>query len=208
MNADFLTSASPLENIFLFCAICGAVFFIIRFVMMLMGAGTEGADAIDGGMDMDMDGGDVGDIDVDDASHSDTLFGILSINTVTAFVMMFGWAGLTCYKQFSLGAAASIIVAFLVGVLCMLITAYLFKLSGKLVSKGGTFNINTAVGKKASVYQQIPADGKGRINLNIPGSNTRELNAVSADHKDIESFKTVKIVKVIDNNTVSVKQVV
>ncbi len=76
-----------------------------------------------------------------------------------------------------------------------------------MVSKGGTFSIKSTVGKKASVYQKIPADGKGRINYSLPGSNTRELDAVSEDKKDIESFKTVEIVNTIDNNTVSVREV-
>lgn len=200
VSFNFLTDANPLEKVFYCCAIVGTLFFIIRFVMMFIGAGGED------GMDGDFDGGDIdgdGALDAD----SDAAFGILSINTITAFFMMFGWSGLTAYVQFQLGVVASLVIAFLVGFLCMLFTAYLFKSARKLVSKGATFNIESTVGKKASVYQKVPVNGKGRINYSMPGSNTRELDAIAADKRAIDSFKTVVIVEVIDNNTVSVREV-
>lgn len=203
MNPDTLTNTGTLENIFWFCAIGGTVFFVIRFGMLLLGA-SHG----DGGdfQDVDMHGGDLHG-DGHDGSGSDAHFSVLSINSITAFIMMFGWAGLTSYKQFTLGVIASALIALIVGVLCMFFTAYLFQAARKLVSKGTVFKIEDSVGKKASVYQRIPEQGKGRINLSVPGSNTRELDALSEDKKVIDSFKTVEIVKVVDHQTVSVREV-
>ncbi|MFC2140525.1 hypothetical protein ACFLQ1_02255, partial [Candidatus Auribacterota bacterium] len=152
------------------------------------------------------DGGDVdvdGDFDVD----SDVAFELISINSLTAFFMMFGWIGLSCYKQFSLNSALSILIATAAGICCMLITAFLFRVAKKLVSQGVKFNIADTVGKVASVYLKIPTQGKGKIQISINDGMTRELAAISKDHEEIDSFQSVEIVEVIDANTVAVKKI-
>ena len=204
MNLEILTNNTPLENVFWFCALVGTLFFVLRVIMMFMGA-----DGGDGGSDFHGHGGDVGgDLgDMGHMSHSDVVFETISINSITAFIMMFGWTGLTCHKQFGMGTTISLVISLLIGILCMLITAYIFKLAKKLTSPGAEFDIKNTVGMNASVYQQIPAEGRGRININMPAM-TRELDAVSEEKQEIASFNTVEVVRVVDNNTVSVKKVV
>ena len=190
---DFLKTSDSLETVFLTCALASTVFFFIRVVMMLIGIGGHHTDDIFQAHHATLD------------HHSDTAFEMLSINTITAFFMMFGWIGLTCYKQFALNSIASIAVAFLGGVLCMLITAYLFKSMKKLASRGSTFTINDTLGLTATVYQKIPENGTGKISL-VVGGMTREIDAQSEDHTNIESFKTVKVVRAVSNQAVSVKK--
>lgn len=186
------TIAGSLEVLFWVCALAGTLFFILRVVMMVHGA--DGADDI-------IDHGAVG-----HAGSSDVAFEIISVNSITAFFMMFGWIGLTCYKQFAFGGVLSVVLAFLAGGLCMFITAYLFKLAAKLVSHGSVFTVKDTLGKTATVYQKIPANGRGKINVSV-GDMLREIEAVSEEKEEIESFGTVTVVRVVDNNTVSVKKI-
>lgn len=184
----FLEEADMLGRVFWFFALAGTFFFAIRLGMMMIGQdfGEDGLDA------------DIGD--------SDAAFEMLSINSITAFVMMFGWAGLTSYIQFSHPASVAIVVALLVGVLSMLLIAWLFQLAKGLTSSGATFDIKDTVGLVASVYQNIPAQGRGRINVTTKKDVLKELDAISEEQCDIASFEQVEIVKVIDKQTVSVKK--
>ena len=59
----------------------------------------------------------------------------------------------------------------------------------------------------AIVYQKITSEGKGKIQLSVDGGMTREIDAVSAKHEEIESFATVRVKSVVDSNTVSVVKV-
>jgi len=190
MTFEFFTTADMLGKVFWLCAIAGTLFFSLRILMMLIGGDI--ADDVDGEGFSD---------------SSDVAFEIFSLNSITAFVMMFGWVGLTCHLQYGLGHVQSVVIAFLIGVLAMLVTAYLFQLAGKLVDKGAVFKIKDTVGMNASVYQQISADGRGKVNVTLPGGVLRELDAIAADKEEIASFQTVKVVEVVDNNTVSVRKI-
>ena len=202
MNGELLQNATPLEWFFWFCALAGTVFFVLRVILMLVGG------AMESGMDADV-GADTH-IEMSHSAHdgtvSDTHFEFISVNSITAFFMMFGWVGLTCYKQFLLNGGLSVVIGFLAGVGCMLITAYLFRLARKLVSKGSMFSVDQAVGQRGTVYQQIPADGRGKINV-VLNDTTREIEAVAEDQKEINSFQTIEVVRVVDQRTVAVRKI-
>ncbi|MCA9394369.1 MAG: hypothetical protein KC900_09220 [Candidatus Omnitrophica bacterium] len=194
MSLEFFAEADVLTKVFWSCALGGTVFFTVRLILMLVGGDMDGSmDGIDGDMDGD--------------THSDAAFELISVNTLTAFIMMFGWAGLTAYKQFGLSVMVSTVIAIVAGLATMWITAMLFRMAGKLVSKGAVFKIGDTIGLNASVYQRIPAEGRGKVNVSMPGGILKELEAMSEDKVDIESFKTVKVVKVIDDRTISVRQI-
>ncbi len=196
MNVNFFLASDMLGKVFWGCAIGGTLFFTLRVIMMIVG----------GDLDEAGDSGDVGDADgLSDAS--DMAFEVFSINSITAFVMMFGWAGLTAYMQYALPSFPSIIIAFIVGALAMLITAYLFQLAMKLVSRGAQFKLDSVIGMNVKVYQQIPATGSGKVQISVPGGMLREFDAVSEEKVLIESFKTATVVRVVDQSTVSVKEI-
>lgn len=190
MNMEFFTSARPLEQIYWICAIVGTLFFILRTIMMIVGADT----------DIDSDGNVHAHLD--DSGHA---FEFISVNSITAFVMMLGWSGLTTYKQFNMGNVQSIVVSFIVGLICMFITAYLFQLAKKLVSPGDRFDIHQTIGLIGTVQQMIPSDGTGRVAITL-NEMTREINAVSENKIDIASFTQVTVTKVITPTTVAVKK--
>jgi len=192
VNMEFFTGARALEQIFWICASVGTLFFLLRTIMMLVSG--------DGDVDVDGDG----DVDIDQDASGDA-FQLISVNSITAFIMMFGWSGLTAYAQFDLGSSQSLVIAFIVGVICMLITAYLFQLAKNLVSRGNQFNINKTVGLNGAVQQTIPNKGVGRVTVTVNGM-AREMNAVSENNKEIPSFTQVTIVRVVNSNTIAVKK--
>ncbi|MBI4396591.1 MAG: hypothetical protein HY548_05815 [Elusimicrobia bacterium] len=184
------------ETVFWVFAFVGTLFFLLRVAAMVVGGFGEDVHADAGGAE---------------AGHSSSLeasnaaFKLLSINSLTGFFMMFGWAGLSAYKQFHLGPIASFLAAFGAGLGAMVATAYLFKIFVRLNSPGDVYSVNLALGMNATVYQRIPANGRGRIQV-IVGGVTRYIDAVSEEPGEIASFVDVSVVRVVDPRTVAVRE--
>jgi membrane protein implicated in regulation of membrane protease activity len=193
MISEILADFSPTEKAFAAFAFMGTLFFFLRVVWMLVGGFGDhdvASDAAHGG----------------GAHHdhaSDSVFKLFSINSVTAFFMMFGWIGLTASRQWELAAAGSLLSALGAGVLSMLLIAWLFNMFLNLSSPGERFDIAATVGRTASVYQRIPAAGKGKVQVSLDGA-MRELEAVAEDGQPIESFQNVTVLRVVDHQTVAV----
>lgn len=193
MFSELLADFSPTEKVFAAFAFAGTLFFFLRVVWMFIGG--------------------LGDSDIahlaghqGDAAHgdgTDSIFKLFSINSVTAFFMMFGWIGLSASRQFSQGMAVSLLAGLVAGLLSMAIIAWLFQLFMRLGSAGERFDIAATLGRTASVYMRIPADGRGKVQVSMEGA-VRELEALAEDHQPIESFKQVKITRVVDHQTVVV----
>ena len=118
--------------------------------------------------------------------------------------MMFGWVGLAMYEQGNILLALP--SAFVAGLLTMYITAFIFRAAAKLAGGGARFDIKDSIGKTANVYQRIGSGGRGRIQISL-ADVTHELDAISEDGTDIDSFSSVEIVRTVDDNTVSVKKI-
>lgn len=189
MSFEFFFASDMLAKMFWSCAIAGTMFFVLRVILMFSGGElNDGADA------------------AEFSDASDIAFEMFSVNSITAFIMMFGWAGLTAYVQYQLNPLKSIFIAFASGVFAFLITAYLFKLAMSLVSRGSEFRLESLVGMNVKVYQQIPANGEGKIQVSVPNGMTREVVAVSADKVLIESFKVATVISVVAPDIVSVRE--
>jgi hypothetical protein len=202
-----MAQVSGTELIFWCAALAGTLFFGLRAAALVIG-----------GFGMDMDAGHGGAADTGhghaDAAHahhsdslqaSETAFKLVSINSITGFFMMFGWAGLAATKQFHLGPAGSFLAAFGAGTAAMAATAWLFQAMLRLNSAGARFAAQELVGLDASVYMKIPADGRGKIQV-VLRNFTRYVDAVSEDKVDIDSFQGVKVVRALDPRTVSVRK--
>lgn len=171
------------EFLFWFCALAGSGMFIIQFALYFMGA------------------------DMDDPDHGSVHnFKWLSKQAVTGFLMMFGWIGLACKKELGFSAPVTAAIAIGAGTIAMLITGLIFKIARKLHSTGSVFSLEEAIGKKAFVYQQIPKEGSGKISVSIYGM-THEIDAVSLNGEEINSFTQVEIIKKADERTVVVNPI-
>ncbi len=185
---------TTIELAYMICAFGGAAFFILRVVMSLVGGIGEGMDGFDGDSDLH----------VQDSDSSDVAFKFVSFNAIGAFFMMFGFAGLTSFIEFGLGYFGSLVVACLVGFFAMYLTALFFSQVRKLQSAGDDFNIKKTVGESAEVYQRIPKNGQGKVQITMNGQ-LRELDASTEGDYSIESFKKVVITDVIGVQEVVVR---
>jgi len=165
-----------------FCAISGTGLFLIQLLSSLLGfdAQDEGAeDAHDGE------------------------FKWLSKQALTGFLMMFGWVGLTCRKQFDLETLPTLLLSLASGLALFFCTSLIFKGAAKLKSRGTVFSVDKAIGKTATVYQQIKPNSSGKISLVLDG-RSYEIEAITPASELLDSFTEVEIINKVDERTVSV----
>jgi hypothetical protein len=172
------------EFIYWFCALVGSGLFFIQLILSFIGFDNDS---------------------VEDLTETNTTsFNWLSKQALASFMMMFGYVALACKKEFLQAAPISITGGLLAGALTVVITGFLFKWVRKLHSSGTVFNLDSAIGKEALVYQRIPKEGVGKISLSL-NNFTHEIDAVSADREEIASFTPVLIIKKADDRLVVVK---
>lgn len=170
------------DSLFWFCALLGTGLFIVQFLLTLLG-GAFADDLDDAGLHLD-----AGKIKW------------LSKQTLTGFLLLFGWVGLTCKKEGHFSETLSCSLALAAGFFSMLVTGWLFKMAKKLHSPGAVFRLDAAIGKEATVYQRIPSTGTGKISVSLEGMSY-EIDAISASCEQIESFTKVQIIKKADETT-------
>ena len=182
------------ETIFWICALAGSGFFLIKVVLGLVL-----------GLDHDAAHG-AADAHLHDAAGTEDAFKVFSFYSISAFLMMFGWAGLASLHQFQLAVPVSTIVALAVGVVTMWLTARLFSAMRLFTSPGSQFHVEKLRGFKASVYQRIPGgDKSGVIQVTVEGI-LREVEALSSDQQPIDSFAAVEIIDIKSPHTVIVRK--
>ena len=193
------------EMVFAACALLGGGLFLIRMVLFFLGGFGE-ADA-DAGVDVgDVDVGDVdvGDLHVGDTFEAVASFQLVTLQGLTAFLMMFGLVGLALLKSdtgkivATLGAAAA-------GAVTLVIVGKIFS-SLLALQSSGTLDMRNAVGQEGTVYLRIPADGTGKAQVTVQ-ERLMVLDAVSEGKKELKTGERVKVVRVIGGRTLSVEKV-
>lgn len=197
-----------IEIIYWVSTIIGGTLFTLRTIMMFVGGGLEDADFDGGDIDTDFDADvdvDVdADVDADADSSSDTSFKFLSMQSLTAFFMIFGLIGLALLK-----ANLHVLLTLLGGSLAGFSTAWLLGwLFAKLrqLQSDGTIRIKNAIGEKGSVYLTIPPKGSGQVQITIQGS-LKVYDAISEDGKKIPTGEQIKVIGVENNQTLVVNKV-
>jgi membrane protein implicated in regulation of membrane protease activity len=144
----------------------------------------------------DTDVGDVGD-------HMDGS-SLFSTKPITGFFLGFGWSGgIALDSGLSLGMAT--LIAFGSGTVLMFALAWVIR-SIYSLRNDGTRQINDAIGAIGTVYVTLPASrvAGGQINVTVSG-RLETLAALNAALRAIPSGEKVKVVGVIDTNTVLVE---
>ena len=149
----------------------------------------------------------VGHHDADFSGHGDhdTGIGLLTVRTVTAFFVGFGWSGAIMLNSgYSMTAAISAGTA--TGVVFLLTTAFLIRNLLRLQSGGGNIDYNNAIGLVGTVYTTIPAAeaGGGQIELEIQG----RLMMAEAYTKAVWNLKPnskAKVIALIGRSTLLVE---
>jgi membrane protein implicated in regulation of membrane protease activity len=188
---DMITWWAHLTNaqqFFYGVGIVAGIVTLIMAVLGLFGLGHHDADVTGGSVDGDhMDGSS-----------------LFSTKPLTGFFLAFGWVG-----GIALEAGASLakatLLAFASGTALMFVLAWLIRTIYSMRSDG-TRQINDAIGKVGTVYVTLPPSraAGGQINVTVSG-RLETLPALNAALRSIPSGEKVKVVGVIDTNTVLVE---
>ena len=204
-----------MDQVYFVCAVLGGTIFVGQFLMGLVGFGDH-HDA--GGVDHDFDTG-AADHSVDGHDHghdghdqhgihdsaTSWLIGLLSFRTVVAGMTFFGLAGLAAQKQWG-HPGMSLASAAVSGCVALYLVAWTMKALSRLRADG-TVQIRNTVGEMAIVYLPIPAQqsGKGKVTVTVQ-NRTMEYEALT-DHSALPTGATVRVVSVVDPETLSVEPV-
>lgn len=199
---EWWSSLGLAQQFFFGVALLSTAVLAVQLLMSLVGLGMDDA-SVDGGGGMDLPHG----VDVDHPdmeAHSSGL-GMLSVKTVTAFMVGFGWTGVIL-----LGYGAPVLVAILgatvVGFVFLVLVFYLMKAIYGL-SDSGTVDERNAAGKAGTVY--IPVAGKragtGQVQVVIQG-RLREMPCVTDAEGTLPTGTPVRVTKVLDGGTALVER--
>lgn len=111
-----------------------------------------------------------GDVDFSGHAGHDSGIGLLTVRTVTAFFVGFGWTGAIMLNH-GYSIVAAIVAGTATGMLFLLTTWFLIHNLLQLQSGGGNVDYKNAIGSVGTVYITIPAAeaSGGQIELNIQG---------------------------------------
>lgn len=204
---DVWWSALPgIEQFFYIVAFAASLVMLIQLLLSLVGL-AHGADADfggdAGGVDAHVDFGTGG--EGDQLVAHDAGIGILSVRTIVAFFVGFGWGGIAVYDA-TKQAAVSLLVAAVIGFAFMMIAFWLMNSIFKL-RETGNIDYANAIGCSATVYVSVPAkrEGSGQVQVVVQG-RLREVAAVTDEEERLAPGTRVLITKQIDPSTFVVRK--
>ncbi len=169
-------------------AIIGTTLFAIRMFLSFLGGSFDHDNAFES---------------YDEGHHHGTSFKLLTLHSISGFLMAFGWVGLACERQLGFSSFAALGFAVGAGLSMLILVAGIMKAAMLLESPGSVFSSQKAVGLVGVVYHRIPEHGHGKIHV-VVDNIQRELLAQSQNNKILESFTLIKVVKIIDSSLVEV----
>lgn len=207
------------EQILYCIAVPATLILIIQIILMLAGMGdhgaginpsdTSGLDVTDGFDGVDGDISDISDLSDHDISSPHDLadFRLLSVQSVIAFLCIFGWSGiaaLACGAEPWLAIAIGAVLGF--G--AMFLVAKIIQWSSKL-TQNGNFNVKNLLGENGTVYIPIPPKGEGTGKINIScGERFLEFDAVTEEEKTLATGSAVRVIDIIAGSTLVVEKTV
>ncbi len=204
------------EKIFWYIAIPFSVVLIIQMFMTFAGMGGSDVDA--GGGMTDVSGLDLeGDIDISDMdtisheggdynfSDSDPTFHFFSVRNFIAFFTIFGWAGIAGINE-GLSHIWTILLAFALGIIAMLIISLLFYYISKLTASGN-LDIRNALAKIGTVYLPIKAKSEniGKVQITVQDS-LKEHDAITKKDEYLPTGTVVKVTGIVSGRILVVEK--
>ena len=187
----FYSSLSPVQKVFLFCALVGGIICVLRMILMVIGLGDHVVH--DGGLDH-----------VDGHGDSDVSFKLFSLHGLTCFFMMFGLVGLGLSRQFWVPDIIAAAIGTVAGLFTFWVIAKLFSSMTKLQSDG-TLKLSNAIGQQGKVYLTIPADGTGQVQVAFQG-RLMIYDAISANKEEIKTGDQIVVNDIAGGNILVVDQ--
>jgi membrane-bound ClpP family serine protease len=142
----------------------------------------------------------------DSSSHSDSddAFAFLSLQSILAFLMGFGWSGLAGAREWKLGAALSFAVALGFGCLFMFISAFLMSKLKKL-NEINVVDLRECIDRIGKSYTRFSPKSAGQIQIEING-RLATVGAVNNSADEIKSFDIIKVVRV-ENDVLYIEKI-
>jgi hypothetical protein len=171
-------------------ALAGTIFFLGRVVMMLFVGDVELHH-------------DAGGFDLDHGDSSEA-FKVLSLQSIAAFLMGFGWTGLFVVQGLGLPALLGVPAGVAVGGGMMWVLGRLFGLVRRLQSSG-TMDISAALDEEGTVYVTVPGrrGGRGTVRI-VVGDRQQYYNAVT-DGEAIPRGARVRVLEINEDHTLTVE---
>jgi len=172
-------------------ALLGTGFLLIQLILGEMGG--------DGAFDLDLD------LDVDfEADHPGAEFGLLSLQSISAFCLGYGWIGLAAYRFLDIGFTGSALIAVLAGVGVAWLMVWLLRSFLKLQNNTNV-SIEQAVGLTGEVYVTVPPAGTGRGEI-ILVINESQHNyfAIQEGDEPIATHTRVRVLRADESSNIIV----
>ena len=145
--------------------------------------------------------------DADFAGHGDhdSGIGLITVRTVTAFFVGFGWTGAIMLNN-GYSVVAAIIAGSAAGTAFLLATWFLIHNLLRLQSGGGNVDYNNAIGSVGTVYTTIPAAeaGGGQLELMIQG-RLMMAEAYTKATWNLKPSSKAKVIALIGRSTLLVE---
>jgi len=216
------------KQIFYTIAMPSTIILIVKSIMSLIGLadfgldgngmdgldgnGMDGLDSMDGLHGVDglhgMDGVDAPD-EIGGPSSSEDLFAsdfrVFTVRGIIAFFAVFGWTGAALANGFDF--YISMTLAFLAGLVAMLVIAYILYSMTKLQSSGN-IQYENCIGKVGEVYLTVPPkkQGRGKVTLTVQ-ERLIEVNAITLEELPIKSGESVSVRTMLSDHTAVVERV-
>lgn len=213
---DFWNNFTLIEKVFIFIAMPSTVLLIIQLLLQLIGIDSDhdiGNDNIDeNGPDYLNNGenkfeaSDSHPFEQNDIFAALRSFHLFTFRGFVSFFAISGWTGLL-FMKLLLHPIISIILAFICGLVSMVLLALLVKMLMRLQSDG-TINLKNAIGIQGEVYLRIPANnqGKGKVSFLIQ-ERFREFDAITYEKDTLLTGTMIRVVDVISNDVVVVEKI-
>ena len=133
-------------------------------------------------------------------------FALFSIRGIMTMLAVMGWSGMALLET-ALPEGVSILIAVVLGLLMLVLMAYIMKLIAKLQSSGN-IDIGNAIGKVAQVYIPIAPRGEksGKVTLTVQERYV-EFNAITTAKQTLKTGVYVRVVAVDDSGTIVVEPI-
>jgi len=145
------------------------------------------------------------DADLSGHGDHDSGIGLITVRTVTAFFVGFGWTGAIMLNR-GYSVIAAIFAGTAVGMAFLLATWFLIHNLLRLQSSGGNVDYNNAIGTVGTVYTTIPAAeaGGGQLELMIQG-RLMMAEAYTKATWNLKPNSKAKVVALIGRSTLLVE---
>ena len=183
---------APVMKILWVATLAATLIFIIKSILTFVGADADASTDfdIDGDADMSMDGAS-----------------LYSFRNFVNFILGFGWSAILLQPSIP-SWPVLILVSVIIGVALVAGVMYLFKWLASMQQSGNINLEKAAAGSEGTVYLTIPGAraGKGKVQITISGA-VREYDAVYEGESALKTGTPIRVVDVIDSNTLLVEDI-